>query len=95
MSGQGLQLFSGSALFIVAVMLSGCAGGPSAGGGMALSSGGSCKSIKRELGRYEARGVHMRADAAGRGKRLSSKQQAEVQRYNDLLNSYLSNQCHV
>ncbi len=74
------------------VVLSACAGGQSGVGSGAVSS---CKQLKRELSRYEARGVHMRADAAGRGAKLSQKQRLEVARYNGLLNSYLGNKCHV
>jgi len=75
------------------VMLSACAGGPDGAGGLGLV--GSCKDLKRQLGTYEARGVHLRADAAGRGAKLSAKQRVDVARYNGLLNSYLSNKCHV
>lgn len=79
-----------------AVAVSGCAGGPGAGpDGIGLASGGGCKSLKREIRKYEARGIQYKADAANRGAKLSSKQAADVRRYNSLLDSYLGNQCHV
>lgn len=94
MAGRSAKLSSGITLLFLTLVVGGCAGGPS-GPGMALSSGGSCKAIKKQLSRYEARGVHLKADAAARGKKYSGKQMADVRRYNDLLNSYLGNQCHV
>ena len=80
----------------VALAVAGCAGGPGAGpDGIGLASGAGCKSIKREIGKYEARGIQYKADAANRGARLSAKQKADVRRYNSLLNSYLGGKCHV
>ena len=81
---------------ILGLALAGCAGGPDGVSNVGLvAGGGSCKSLKRELGRYEARGIQYKADAANRGKRLSSKQRADVNRYNKLLDAYLGNKCHV
>ncbi len=73
--------------------LSGCAGGGDLGGGLGMV--GSCKDVQRQLRKYEARGVHQRADAAARGAKLSPKQRADVARYNGLLNTYLGNKCHL
>ena len=75
-----------------AVILSACAGGGGVGG---LGLVGSCKDVKSQLRRYEARGIHHKADAAGRGAKLTSKQRTDVARYNGLLNTYLGNKCHL
>ncbi len=81
---------------IVGIAVAGCAGGPGAGpDGIGLASGAGCKSLKREISKYEARGIHYKADAVNRGKRVSAKQRADVKRYNSLLDSYLGNKCHV
>ncbi|MEM7750205.1 MAG: hypothetical protein AAF346_18285, partial [Pseudomonadota bacterium] len=83
-----LMSISGGAF--VAVVVAGCAGGPGAGpDGVGLASGAGCKSLKSEIRKYEARGIHYKSDAANRGARLSAKQRADVKRYNSLLNSYL------
>ena len=89
-----LSIVAGMAL--VALVVAGCAGGPGAGpDGIGLASGAGCKSIKRELNKYEARGIQYKSDAANRGARLSAKQKVDVRRYNSLLNSYLGGKCHV
>lgn len=83
-------------LVAAGLVTAGCAGGAGGPDGVGLAyGGGSCKSLKREIARYEARGVHYKADQAGRGARLSAKQRADVDRYNSLLNSYLGSKCHV
>ena len=79
-----------------AISLAGCAGGPGSGpDGIGLASGAGCKSLKREIRKYEVRGIQYKADAANRGAKLSSKQRADVRRYNSLLDSYLGGKCHV
>ena len=82
-------------LAVAIALLAGCAGGPDGQVNAGLVGAGGCKQIKRELGRYEARGIQYKADAANRGARLSAKQRPDVRRYNELLDSYLGNQCHV
>ena len=79
-----------------AISLAGCAGGPGSGpDGIGLASGAGCKSLKREIRKYEVRGIQYKADAANRGAKLSSKQRADVRRDNSLLDSYLGGKCHV
>ena len=80
---------------ILGLAVAGCAGGPDGASNVGLAGGGSCKSLKRELGRYEARGIQYKADAANRGGRLTAKQRVDVNRYNKLLDAYLGNKCHV
>ncbi|HXF53485.1 MAG TPA: hypothetical protein VNK52_05115 [Hyphomicrobiaceae bacterium] len=74
--------------------VSGCAnsGGPPA---MAMPAGQTCQSVRAELSRLDARGIQSKYEALNRGQRLSPAAQAEVDRYNQLLNQYLGAQCHV
>jgi hypothetical protein len=79
---------------VAVAALAGCAenGGPAA---TPLAPGQSCGSIKQELDRLDASGVRAKAEAAGQGKKLPPAQQAEVDRYNSLLNQYLGARCYV
>ncbi|MGI9523847.1 MAG: hypothetical protein ACR2PG_19620 [Hyphomicrobiaceae bacterium] len=81
------------AVFVVGSLVSACAG--QSNGPVSAGLGGNCKSLKMELSKYEARGIQYKADAAGRGAKLSAKQRDEVDRYNNLLDSYLGNSCHA
>jgi hypothetical protein len=73
--------------------LAGCAGNGSSGNGdpgaMAMPAGQSCQSVRAELNRLDAKGVRSKFEA-GR-----SKGDADVDRYNQLLNLYLGARCHV
>ncbi len=83
---------------LTGVALSGCASSNAAGGdpgAMAMPSGQSCQSVRAELNRLDAKGAPSRVEAASRGARLAPAQQAEVDRYNQLLNLYLGARCHV
>ena len=85
-------------VILVLGALSGCAAegdtqGPTA---TASVSANKCAELKAEAARMEARGVQHRADQAGRGEvKLSAKQQAEVDKYNSILNQYLGGKCHM
>ena len=82
------------AVMAVGLAASGCAsGGPP--GAMAMPMGQSCQSVRAELSRLDAKGIQSKYDALNRGQRLSPAAQAEVDRYNQLLNQYLGAQCHV
>ena len=88
------------AVFVAAcgVALAGCASGNAANGdpgAMAMPSGQSCQSVRGELNKLDARGTPSRIEQAGRGGRLAPAQQAEVDRYNQLLYLYLGARCHV
>jgi hypothetical protein len=79
--------------------LAGCAneGGNYDGdpGAIALPAGSSCGSIRQELNRLDAKGTQSKVEAASQGKKLPPAQQADVDRYNLLLNQYLGARCHV
>lgn len=88
-----------AAVGLAAVGLSGCASSQAGGGGdpgaIAMPAGQSCQSVRGELNRLDAKGTPSRVEAASRGARLSPQQQADVDRYNQLLNLYLGARCHV
>lgn len=79
--------------------LAGCAeeGGSYGGdpGARPLAAGQSCGSIRQELNRLDSRGTQAKVEAATQGKKLPPAAQADVDRYNDLLNQYLGARCHV
>lgn len=88
-----------AAVGLAAVGLSGCASSQAGGGGdpgaMAMPAGQSCQSVRGELNRLDSKGTPSRVEAASRGARLSPQHQADVDRYNQLLNLYLGARCHV
>ena len=79
--------------------LAGCADGGGGGAGdpgaVPLASGQSCGSIRQELNTLDRRGTQSKVEAATAGKKLAPAAQAEVDRYNALLNQYLGARCHV
>ena len=78
------------------LMLAGCADdGAGDPGAIPLASGQSCGSIRGELDKLDRKGAQAKVEAATAGKRLSPAAQAEVDRYNMLLNQYLGARCHV
>lgn len=85
-------------VFAVAALLAGCAaqsapyGDP---GARSLPPGQSCQTIRGELNRLDSRGVPSKVEAASRGQKISPQSQAEVDKYNQLLNYYLGARCHV
>lgn len=83
----------------VAALVAGCAneGGSGYGdpGAKALPAGESCKSIRAELNRMDARGVPSKVEAVNAGRRVSGKDRELADRYNTLLNQYLGARCHV
>jgi hypothetical protein len=88
------------ALVIGLAALAGCAEDGSGGyggdpGARPLAAGQSCGSIRQELNRLDSRGTQGKVEAATQGKKLSPAAQADVDRYNDLLNQYLGARCHV
>ncbi len=64
-------------------------------GAQAMPSGYSCQSVRNELNRLDAKGTQPKVEAASRGQKLSGQAQADVDRYNYLLNVYLGARCHV
>jgi hypothetical protein len=79
------------------VGLAGCAneGGDNDPGARPLAAGQTCGTIRQELNRLDAKGTQAKVEAATQGKKLPPAQQADVDRYNDLLNQYLGARCHV
>ena len=79
--------------------LAGCAedGGSYGGdpGARPLAAGQTCGTIRQELNRLDSRGTQAKVEAATQGKKLPPAAQADVDRYNDLLNQYLGARCHV
>jgi hypothetical protein len=60
-----------------------------------MPAGQSCQSVRAELNKLDAKGARAKVEAASRGQKLSPQAQSEVDRYNDLLNTYLGARCHV
>ena len=54
-----------------------------------------CGTIRQELDRLDASGTQSKVEAASQGKKLAPAAQADVNRYNELLNQYLGARCHV
>ena len=64
-------------------------------GARPLAAGESCGSLRQELNRLDAKGTQSKVEAATQGKKLPPAAQADVDRYNYLLNQYLGARCHV
>ncbi|MGH6815109.1 MAG: hypothetical protein ACREC6_05340 [Hyphomicrobiaceae bacterium] len=83
----------------IAGALGGCAsestGGSGDPGASALPAGMSCQSIRSELNKLDAKGTQAKVEAANQGKKHPPAVQADVDRYNQLLNYYLGARCHV
>lgn len=87
-----------AALSLSALAVAGCASGGATGGdpgAVAMPAGQSCQSVRSELNRLDAKGTQSKVEAASRGAKLPPAQQADVDRYNQLLNIYLGARCHV
>jgi hypothetical protein len=84
-------------LSAMGLVLAGCADGNFGGdpGPIPLASGQSCGSLQKELNTLLGRGVQSKVEAASAGKKLAPAAQADVDRYNSLLNQYLGARCHV
>jgi hypothetical protein len=79
-------------------MLAGCADSGRPGGDpgpIPLAAGQSCGSIQQELNRLLGRGVQGSVERQAAGRPLTPAAQADVDRYNALLNQYLGARCHV
>jgi hypothetical protein len=86
------------ALLGAAVILSACAdtsGNNGDPGSIPLASGQSCGSVRQELDKLDRKGTQGKVEAATAGKKLAPAAQADVDRYNQLLNQYLGARCHV
>ena len=79
-------------------LLGGCAAQGAAGGdpgARPMPAGYNCQSVRAELNKLDSRGVPAKVERASNGGSVSGKDQADVQRYNQLLNWYLGGRCHV
>lgn len=84
-------------LVLAVALLAGCADGGNGGdpGALPLASGQTCGSIRGELDKLDRKGTQSKVEAATAGKKLAPAAQADVDRYNSLLNQYLGARCHV
>lgn len=85
-----------AALGLLSAMLAGCANEAKGGdpGARPLPPGMSCPAIKSEMDRLVGRGVPGYIEGRQSGRKLSPAQNAEADRYNELLNYYLGARCH-
>lgn len=83
------------AVLASALALSGCANDYDSGAKASVRDNGSCSDTRRELDRLDAKGVPALIEASNAGKKLSSAQRSDVDRYNRLLQSYLGSRCHL
>ena len=60
-----------------------------------MPAGQSCQSVRAELNKLDAKGTQSKVEQASRGTKLPPATQADVDRYNQLLNLYLGARCHV
>lgn len=94
LSALNIRVLNFSLIIAVGSFVAGCAGG-GAGGYQVASVGGNCASLRKELGRLDARGVPSLIEAKNAGRKVSSKSRSLINRYNSVLDSYLSSKCHV
>jgi hypothetical protein len=81
--------FASSILVLAA--LAGC-GDPTYGPQASIADS-QCASLRKELNAMDAKGVPSLIERKNNGGKLSAQQDAEVSRYNSVLNSYLGGQC--
>lgn len=60
-----------------------------------MPPGYSCQSVRAELNRLDSKGIRPKVEAASSGRTLPAETQADVERYNYLLNVYLGARCHL
>ena len=80
------------------LVLAGCATETQKGGdpgARSMPAGYTCQSVRQELNRLDAKGTRAKVEASTSGQKLNAQSQAEVDRYNELLNYYLGARCHV
>ncbi len=70
-------------------------GGPAPGGPAPGANPSGCKALRKELQRYERKGIAGWAEAKNAGKKLSKSRESDLRIYNELLNKYLGGKCHL
>jgi hypothetical protein len=101
--GQGVKTSTiaraaGAAVVALAgALLAGCAQEARSGdpGARPLPPGMTCPSIKSEMDRLVSRGVPSAIERRQAGGRLTPQQNADADRYNELLSYYLGGRCHA
>lgn len=88
----GLRALGASA--IVAILISGCAANNTAGPASGFAGASDCKSAKAEMNKLIGQGVIGQIEAQQNGRNLKPRAQAQVSRYNQLLEVYLGGKCH-
>ena len=90
-------LFGLVCLTVAGALLAGCAQEAKSGGdpgAKPLPAGMSCPGLKTEMDRLVGRGVQGMIESRQGGKKLSPAQNADADRYNELLNYYLGARCY-
>ncbi len=86
-------------LVAVAAAVSGCAQSNSSPNGdpgaRPLPAGQTCQSSRSELHGLDSKGVPSLIERRQAGSKLNPQQNAQADRYNELLNYYLGGRCHV
>lgn len=102
--GAGVRFFTGktvvSSIVLAAVCagLAGCANENKSGGdpgAKPLPAGMTCPSLKQEMDRLVSRGVQGLIEGRQAGRKLTPAQNADADRYNELLNYYLGARCYT
>jgi hypothetical protein len=88
------KVTAGAIALVLAATLAGCASqsGPQQIG---FTGGGDCKTVRGELNRLDAQGVPGKVEARAAGRKVSADANAQIERYNGLLQEYLGNQCQL
>lgn len=79
---------------LAAALLAACSGTEQQGGpGGPMLADGTCAQLRADLNSMDKRGVPGMIDARNNGKKYGPQQDAEISRYNQVLDQYLGGQC--
>lgn len=90
--------FRRASVALVFGVLAGCATEDKSGGdpgARPLPAGATCQSLKTEMDRLVNKGVSGLIEGRQAGRKLTPAQNADADRYNELLNYYLGGRCHT
>jgi len=83
-------------VFVAAVLtLAGCASSGAGRVPVGFASGGDCQSVRAELRKLDGAGVPGQIQSQQAGQRVSADVKARIDRYNNLLEQYLGNDCQL